>query len=184
MSATRIRLRHSLSLLNTSLLEPYDRADASLPSTPYNYSIAMEPLSAAASIVGVIDVALRTTTALYAYLKDVKNAASNKSLLAEEVSSLLRVLEILHTRAKKNQHQNWSHQQKDLISAMGRACEDLIKILKFDVATGKLRQEGRLKTLQDSTMWSFNKSEVYSILERIARLQQYANTLLLDDQRY
>ena len=33
-------------------------------------------------------------------------------------------------------------------------------------------------------MWSLNKSEVYSILERIARLQKYANTLLLDDQRY
>lgn len=31
--------------------------------------------------------------------------------------------------------------------------------------------------------WSFSKSEVYSLLERITRLQQHANVLLVDDQK-
>ena len=144
----------------------------------------MDPVSATASVVSIIDFALRTTTALFTYLQDTKNAASNKNLLAEEASSLLQVLKSLHDRAgNKNRNAIWNHQQQDLAHKIGRACEDVAELLKFDVKTGKIRQEGRLKSIHSSAIWSFSKSEVYSILERIARLQQYANTLLLGDQR-
>lgn len=123
--------------LGISLLRSHKSIYQVLPSTSSKCSITMESLSAIASIISEIDVALRITTALYAYLKDVNNATSNKILLAEEVSTLLRVLDILYTRAKKNQNQIWSRQQKHLINSMARACEDLIKILNFDIATGK-----------------------------------------------
>lgn len=36
--------------------------------------------------------------------------------------------------------------------------------------------------MQTIVGWSFTKSEIYSMLERITRLQLYANTLLLDEQ--
>lgn len=55
--------------------------------------------------------------------------------------------------------------------------------LKYDVAAGKVKEEGRYKAIRTAAKWSFTKSEIYSLLERVTRLQQYANLLLSDDQQ-
>ncbi len=39
-----------------------------------------------------------------------------------------------------------------------------------------------MKGVQTIAKWSFIKSEVYSMPERVTRLQLFANTLLLDEQ--
>lgn len=64
----------------------------------------MGPLSATASIVGIADVALRTTSALIKYVRDTKHASSDRKLLAEEAAFLSRLLERLRQRARDSRH--------------------------------------------------------------------------------
>ncbi|SLM37659.1 Ankyrin repeat-containing domain [Lasallia pustulata] len=76
----------------------------------------------------------------------------------------------------------WLEQRKDIVRQFARAYDELAASLNFDVSTGQLKQESRLKAVRTLSKWSFAKSEVYSLLEKITRLQQYANTLLLEEQ--
>ena len=64
----------------------------------------MEPISAAASIADVVDVALRTTSALIKYARDAKHASSDRKLLAEETAFLSKLLERLRLRAHESRH--------------------------------------------------------------------------------
>lgn len=145
----------------------------------------MEPISAISSIVGVVDVAFRLTSSLLDYVKDVRNASTDRGLLAEETSSLAKLLERLLNRAQNpGFDQEWLDIKQDLLRQFVRGYGDLAILLGFDVATGQLKQESRLKKIRNATKWSFSKNEVYSILERVTRLQHYASTLLLDEQKW
>ena len=144
----------------------------------------MDPISATASILGILDVALRTTSALVDYIKNTQSASSERHLLAEEALSLSKLLERLRDRAQgPNIDTKWIDERVDLVRQFVRAYEDLATSLKFDTTTGQLRQESRIKIIRTLSKWSFTKGEVYSILERITRLQQYANILLMDEQQ-
>ncbi len=143
----------------------------------------MEVGSAAAALLGVLDIALRTTSALIKYTQDVKNASTDRQLLAEETTLLFRILQRLQNRAQSsNVDSAWLADQEDIVRHFQRACDDLVASLKLDVATGRLKPESRLGLMKTAAKWSFNKSEVYSLLERVTRLQQYANSLLVNDQ--
>ncbi|CAF9906992.1 hypothetical protein IMSHALPRED_005412 [Imshaugia aleurites] len=63
-----------------------------------------------------------------------------------------------------------------------RAHDDLATTLEINVNTKQPEQESRVKMIQTIARWSFTKREICSILERITRIQFYANTLLLDEQ--
>ena len=143
----------------------------------------MDPLSAAAALISVVDVAVRVTTALVGYAKDSKNASTDRKLLAEEAQILCKLLERLRVRAQKGgRDDNWLDDHKAIVGQFEAAYIDLATALKVDTATGKIKEESRFKTIRSSARWSFTKSEVYSLLERITRLQQYANMLLSNDQ--
>lgn len=145
---------------------------------------AMDPLSAIASAVSLVDIALRTTSALISFVQDTQNASADRWLLAEEARSLSKLLERLRDRAQNARvDEKWLENRTDGLRQFQRAYEDLAKSLKVDIATGQLKQESRFRAIRTATRWSLTKSEVYSVLERITRLQQYANTLLLDDQQ-
>ncbi|KAH0564806.1 hypothetical protein GP486_001808, partial [Trichoglossum hirsutum] len=105
-------------------------------------------------------------------------------LLAEESCSLSAILERLQERAANTSVAGqWIDGRKELVRQFQKAYDDLAASLKIDAATGQLKQESRFKAARTAVRWSFTKSEVYSLLERINRLQQYANTLLLSDQQ-
>ena len=138
----------------------------------------------AAGILGVIDVAFRTTSLLAEYARNTKDASADRKLLCEEASSLGNLLERLRDRAKGlNADGTWVNERQELLRQFARASDDLALSLKFDVSTGKLKQESKFKTICTLSKWSFTKSEVYQLLERITRLQQYTNTMLLDEQQ-
>ncbi len=64
----------------------------------------MDPLSATASVISLIDVALRTTSALVKYARDTRNASSDRKLLVEEAQFLLKLLQRLRDRAQSVLH--------------------------------------------------------------------------------
>lgn len=144
----------------------------------------MDPLSAIASILSCLDVALRTTSAIIILVQDTQNASTDRFLLAEEARALSKLLERLRRRVQgSNADDKWIEHRTDVLRQFHRAYEDLAKLLKVDTSTGDLKRESRFRAIRTATKWSLTKSDVYSILERITRLQQHANTLLLDDQQ-
>jgi hypothetical protein len=142
----------------------------------------MDPFTATASIVSVADVAIRTTASLVRYAKDTKNASLEKKFLSEEAQNLSRALERLRSRAGAANHDKWLSDHGDVVRQFEVAYDDLAQFLKIDPATGKRKEENRFKAFRTASTWSFTKFEVYSLLERIGRLQDYANTLLADEQ--
>ncbi|KAL8683685.1 MAG: hypothetical protein Q9186_000319 [Xanthomendoza sp. 1 TL-2023] len=143
----------------------------------------MDPLSITASLLSVIDAALRTTSALVKYARDAKNASSDRKLLAEETILLSKILQRLQDRAAKaHSSDTWLADHKDVVRQFQAAYDDLVITLRIDAVTGQIKQESKLKVTRTMLSWSFSKSELYSLLERITRLQQYANLLLVDDQ--
>ncbi|KAH0536013.1 hypothetical protein FGG08_007096 [Glutinoglossum americanum] len=140
-------------------------------------------MDAAGSFINVVEVAFRTTSALVNYVQDTQHASTERKLLAEESRSLSAVLENLRERAQNTSlDDKWVGGRRQLVRQFQRAYDDLAASLKVDAPTGQLKQESRIKAIRTASRWSFTKSEVYSLLERINRLQQYANTLLLSDQ--
>lgn len=144
----------------------------------------MDPLSVTANLVRVIDGALQITTALVEYARDTKNASSVKQILAEETLFLSKLLQRLRDRAQTARHdETWLADHKDTVRPFETAYDDLAMKLEFDAVTGNIKEESKLKAVRTMVRWSFSKSEVYSLLERITRLQQYVNVLLADDQQ-
>ncbi|KAL9595168.1 MAG: hypothetical protein Q9179_005091 [Wetmoreana sp. 5 TL-2023] len=118
----------------------------------------MDPFSITASLLCVVDAVLRTTTALAKYARDTKDASSDRKFLAEETLFLSKLLQRLRDRAEKaRSDETWLADHKDIAS--------------------------KLRAARTMLTWSFSKSEIYSFLERITRLQQHANLLLVDDQQ-
>lgn len=144
----------------------------------------MDPFSAVAAVVRLADVALHTVSALIEYTNNTQNASADRKLLAKETYILSKMLERLRTRLQSPGFDDkWLEERKDLVRQFARAYDELAASLNFDVLTGHLKQESRLKTIRTLSKWSFTKNEVYSLLERVTRLQQYANILLLEEQQ-
>lgn len=142
----------------------------------------MDPFTTTASIASLADVAIRTTASLVRYAKDTKNASSEKKFLSEEAQNLSRALQRLRSRAGAANHEKWLSDHGDVVRQFEVAYDDLAQFLKIDLATGKRKEENRFTAFRTASTWSFTKFEVCSLLERIGRLQDYANTLLADDQ--
>ena len=142
----------------------------------------MDPLSATASLVSILQAAIFTTKALVAYATDTKNASRDKKLLTEEASLLSKLLERLQQRALESQDESWVGQHADIVGQLDAAFRDLAKALKIDLKTGVMPEESRFQALISSAKWHFSKSEVYGLLQRIERLRQYASSLMSDAQ--
>lgn len=144
----------------------------------------MDPLSVAASVISLTDFALRTTSAIVKYAEATRNASTDRKLLAEEASSLYKVLERFRARVQADKvDASWLKLHANLLRQYQSALDELARVLKLEATTSELREEGRLKAALTSARWSFTKSEVYAILERLSRLHQYTNTMLLEEQK-
>lgn len=142
----------------------------------------MDPFSIAVGTLSIIDVALRTTSALIRYGRDTQHSSRDKRLLMEETSFLSKLLERLKQRSQANQNQKWLEDHRSIVEQFTKALQDLAETLKFDLETGEPKVESRLRAMRSAAKWTFTKSEVFTLLQRVERLQQYANALLSDDQ--
>jgi hypothetical protein len=73
--------------------------------------------------------------------------------------------------------------QAALVQQFQAACDDLAATLGFEPSTESLTVESQYRELRTKAKWFSTKKEVYVILERISRIEQHANTLLLTQQR-
>ena len=144
----------------------------------------MEALGAAASVIAVLEGAIRVTSAVIEYSIATKNASADRKLLAEESRALARQLERLKNRftRKDSSSETWLAEHVDLVRQFSRAYDDLLVSLDLDMSSIDVKAPSHRRAIWAVATWTFTKREVYSVLERLARLQLYANTLLLDDQ--
>jgi len=144
----------------------------------------MEVLGTAANVLSIVDLALRSTSTLFKYAHDASNSFVDRQLLTGEVSLLHETLKELRSRITSPvSDTTWIQQRQTLLEQFKKAHDELAALLKLG-GTGELpEKEGRLQALRTAAKWPFSKPTVYSILERVSRLQQYGNTLLLSDQR-
>ncbi|KAL4804848.1 hypothetical protein BDV18DRAFT_161941 [Aspergillus unguis] len=141
----------------------------------------MDPIN----ILSAADIAFRVLTGVIAYLQDAKNASGERVLLEKEASSLLILLGTVRDRARSGSlgpKSTTQTQQEALAQQFKVACDDLAASIGFDPSTAALKQEGRLRELRTAAKWFFTKKDVYTILERISRIEQHANSLLLASQ--
>jgi hypothetical protein len=131
----------------------------------------------------VVECSLRATSALHEYTSNTRNASNDRKLLVEETSSLSHTLKKLRIRAvNARSDDQWLERRTDLVRQLSRAYDDLATTLNVDTSAGRLKSESRSRAVWNVAKWSFTKAETYSLLERVTRLQLYANTLLLDEQ--
>jgi len=138
----------------------------------------------AANVLAVVEITLRTTSALVEYTSNTRSASADRKLLANESRVLFKLLERVQKRTSNadSDVQKWLEERQDLARQFSRACEDFAAVLKLDPTTAEPKSQSHSKALWNIATWSFTKNQVYTVLERITRLQLYANTLLLDDQ--
>ena len=108
----------------------------------------MDPISAAASLLSVLDVAARTTSTIVKYGRDVHNASRDKKLPVEETTILSKVLNRLRERAESTSNHRWLADQIDVFQLFQSAFDDLAKTLNIDPSIGQPREESRLKALK------------------------------------
>ena len=143
----------------------------------------MEPLSAASSLLTIVELSLRATSALVKYASDTQNASAERKLLADEANTLSGRLERRREKSiGSGEDDQWLERRVDLTRQFSGAYDELAKAMKIDASTGKIKSESRAKAVWTLTKWSFTKSEVYALLDRVTRMQTYANTLLLEEQ--
>ena len=107
----------------------------------------MDPLSAIASVLSVLDVALRTTSALVKNADDARSASIERHVLAEEAACLLTILQRLQDRASgKALDLGWLNGRNDLVQQFRRAYDDLAAVLNWMSQQGSpnLRVDSRL----------------------------------------
>jgi hypothetical protein len=144
--------------------------------------LRLAAMDGTSGLLRVLSVAVGVSSAFVTFVQDAEHAPTDRKLLAEEAHALSAILRRLMQRVQSRSSDEWLNDQKALVSQFERAYVDFAAFLKIDPSTGQLKQESRLKAICTSAKWAFSKSEVYSLLERINRLQQYADSLLLSDQ--
>ena len=108
-----------------------------------------DPLSAIASVISVLDVALRTTSALVKYADDARGASAERRVSAEEAACLLTILQRLQDRARgKTLDLGWLNGRNDLIQRYRRAYDDLAAALNLDVTTEQPKPKSRFKAFR------------------------------------
>jgi Cdc6-like AAA superfamily ATPase len=142
----------------------------------------MDPFSRPARLLTITQFALELSDVLIRNIRDSRHASKEKRLLAEEANSLAKLLRRLSDRAEASRSETWLSDYSDIVQQFEAAFNDLAWALKVDVTTGEPEKEGRLNAILAAASWSFSKAEVYNLLHRVERLQQYATALLADEQ--
>ena len=135
----------------------------------------MDPLSAAASIIAV----LQLTGTVIGYLNDVKNAPKECQQCTIEASNLQSLLLNLRYRMEQGQAGDpWFTAVRALNIENGpldqykQALEQLLS---------RVEDQDSLQKVKTRLLWKFRKEEVASILSKMERLKSRVSFALMDD---
>lgn len=135
----------------------------------------MDPLSAIASIVAVLQLSAKVIS----YLNDVKDASRGHAQCAIEASNIHNLLTNLRFRLEDgHNHQPWFTAVQALTVEGGPL--DQFKHALETLQT-KMTDGGRLKKVGQALLWKFKKEEVNDILTRMERLKTLAEIALQMD---
>ncbi|KAF2200242.1 ankyrin, partial [Delitschia confertaspora ATCC 74209] len=137
----------------------------------------MDPLSATASIIAILQLSAKVLT----YLNDVKDASKDRVQCAVEASNLNTLLLNLRFRLEEGGSiQPWYTAVRALAVENGPL--DQYK-QALDLLQSRMTEEGsRLKKAGDALVWKFRKEEIASILDRMERLKTLVQIALqMDD---
>lgn len=135
----------------------------------------MEPLSAAASIIAVIQLAGTVTQ----YLCTIKGAPKDRQKILNELSSITGMLFLLQDQADEaGNDDSWNATLRSLGTPDGPL--EQFKTALETLAT-KLAPVGGLRKLGKPLMWPFQEKEIKDILNTIERLKGLINLARQND---
>jgi len=135
----------------------------------------MDPLSVTASIIAI----LQLTTALTAYLNDVKHATAEQRKVAVEASNLYGLLTTLRYRVEDARTDDeWFNQVKLLGMANGPL--DQFKHI-LEQIVGNVTASGMRERVKSTVTWRWTKTEVKEALQQMERLKTLVNIALTND---
>lgn len=141
-----------------------------------------DPLSTAASIITVLQLANVATT----YLKGIKNGAADRMRLRDELRSTVCILDMLKDRIEDAED---AEATGLLIPASIRALEapdgplSLFKRV-LEVIVEKISPHGKRRQLGQPIMWPFDKKEIAEHLSSLERLKSHFGLLMQNDILY
>jgi len=141
-------------------------------------------MDTAASVLSILDFALKTTSAIIKFANDTYHASAERKLLSEEATSLHKIIEAYKIQIENARYDHqWFEVRKNVFNQFENAFADLAKALKLDIFTGQVIPEGRFRTALTSAKWAFSKEEFHRLLERTSRLRGHILTLVSLEQR-
>jgi hypothetical protein len=141
----------------------------------YLPSCGMDPLSATASIIAILQLSGK----VLAYLNDVKDAPKDRTQCAVEMLNLCSLLYKLRDHVEKGDPtQLWYTAVQDLAVKNGPL--DQFKQALETLQT-KITDGNRLRRAGEALMWKFKKEEIASILGQIERLKSLIEIALQMD---
>ena len=146
----------------------------------------MDPLSATASIIAVLQLTQEVLTGTRNIYKGVKNASREIAELIEELTSfgvVLERLKIISHNAQQTVANGGSNNfngdgplpmlKKMMDNGALSSCYQEMQVFK-----SKINENSRLKSLK----WPFQKSEVRNMIERLRNLKSVLDTAISADQ--
>ena len=141
----------------------------------------MDPLSATASVIAVIQMSEKVGSAAYRYVKGAKNAKSDIESLLDEIGGLKTFLENTQTLLESPQgskletSQDLNARLKKLLCELRRINQDLEE--KLAAKKNKILPAAFLK-------WPFESSKIQEIVQKLAKFRGDIEACLQIDQTY
>ena len=125
----------------------------------------MDPLSLAASVAGLVSLALQVSGTIGAYCKSVKDAPKSVEEISRELLLLISALQQLENFLKSQPLKQSAFDQSSLLATAFISCRDSI-----DGIASKLHgpEKGKFPTL-DRLKWPFAENEIQKRLEALRR---------------
>lgn len=127
----------------------------------------MDPLSAAASIIAVLQLAGTVAQ----YLNSVSNAPKERDAVFKEVSSMIGVLFLVKDIAERTQTEHALSGSVRSLAVPGGHLEQFQKTLER--LASRLSPGGTLKRIGRALHWPFAKDEISGILDSMERLRAH-----------
>lgn len=140
----------------------------------------MDPVSAAASIIAVLQIATAVLTACNDYCRSVKQAPKEAEQIQTELGSLKLVLEQLLLLAEKSEAS--VHTQASVLGKLAQKGGELDACLaSLTELQAKLQPQNGWKGVKTALTWHFKEGEFRKILAKLAKSKDTLNLAVTAD---
>lgn len=140
-----------------------------------------DPLSTIANVLAV----LKLTAVATQYIKEVKQASSDRLRLRDELRSATCLLEMLRDRLEDSEDAEGSDAEtlKPLSIASLEGGDGPLELFKrvLEDIINKLTPQNRLSRAAQSLTWPFNKKEVTELISTLERLKSHFTLVMQND---